>query len=329
MNHGLVLVCDRIESRSGIDIHTNTLEYTSTTYFDALKESLCKISDSVSIYSSPKDFIDNIQMHSNDIVLSAIWSGTASRNRKSLVAAVCEAYGISYVGADAYVQSVCQDKALSKTLCADYAIEIPEGYLVEEKDRTDVLRLLHYPVIIKPNLEGSSIGISNDSIADSYEEAVEKLGRIIPVFAPVLVEEYVDGREISICLAGSQDNVRICEAVQLIVDGKDDFHHEVWGFESKKGGASKCGRKIITDDINPDILDEALKIFTDLGKVDYMRIDGRLHEGRFHLIELTPDCSLHPDCFMSTAFKSNGYSYRGMVEELIDIAVERDSSVSV
>lgn len=52
-----------------------------------------------------------------------------------------------------------------------------------------------------------------------------------------------------------------------------------------------------------------------------MRIDGRMYEGRFHLIELTPDCSLHPACFMAKAFEARGMNYDEMVEALASIGL--------
>ena len=49
-----------------------------------------------------------------------------------------------------------------------------------------------------------------------------------------------------------------------------------------------------------------------------MRIDGRLKNGIFSLLELTPDCSLHPDCFMYKAFSHNNYSYSDMIASLLN-----------
>ena len=50
-----------------------------------------------------------------------------------------------------------------------------------------------------------------------------------------------------------------------------------------------------------------------------MRIDGRLYQNQFYLIEFTPDCSLHPDCFMYEAFKYNKYSYDEMIAALVNL----------
>lgn len=318
--HNAVLICDRVSNRDGINIFSDNLEFTSNTYFDAISAALEKCCPKVYYYDNPSDFIDNIRLHQNDIVLSAIWSGTKSRNRKALIASICEAHKIKYLGADTYVQAICQDKELSKLFVKGSKIKVPRGFTFSKGDENyNLLDCLHYPVVVKPNLEGSSIGISDNSICDTVEEAIKKIKEIISTFSPVLVEEYIPGREIAICIAG-KNNIDMIEAVEIQIDGNNYFEHQIWGYETKKGGKKSVSRKIITSEIPSDILNEAKKIYLSFGKVDYMRIDGRLYSDDFYLIEFTPDCSLHPDCFMYEAFKGEGYSYDEMIAALINLA---------
>ena len=315
----VVLICDRVHNRDGINILSDNLEFTSDTYFTALKSALDNKCTHTYYYESLDSFIDNIQSHKNDIVISAIWSGTKSRNRKSLIAAICESYGIRYLGADAYVQSVCQDKQLCKSLLEGSLIKYPKGILFENGYcNYESLNFLKFPVIIKPNLEGSSIGISDNSISDTKIEAIHNINKIINTFSPVLAEEYIPGREISICCVGV-GNIELMEAVELSINNQNYFDHKIWGYESKKGGKNLISRKVVTNEIPTEILDAARSLFLSLGKVDYMRIDGRLYNNEFYLIEFTPDCSLHPDCFMYEAFKHNKYSYDEMICGLLNL----------
>ena len=315
----VVLICDRVYTRDNINILSDNLEFTSNNYFSAISGALEKCAPKVFYYENPNDFIDNIHIHKNDIVISAIWSGTKSRNRKALIASICEAYNITYLGADAYVQAICQDKQLCKTLLEDSLIKVPSGVLFDnDANNYEKLNFLKFPIIIKPNLEGSSIGISDNSIADTHEQAIKNIEKIIGDFSPVLAEEYIPGREISICCVG-KNKVNLIEAVELIIDGNNYFEHTIWGYESKKGGKCNITRRVVTNELPEEIIDAAKKLFLSLGKVDYMRIDGRFYNGNFYLIELTPDCSLHPECFMYESFKHNGYSYDEMISQLISL----------
>ena len=322
LNTNVVLICDLVDNRDGVTIKTNNLEFTSPRYFNAIMQSLKDISKQVIHYEEPQDFIDNIDKHKNDIVISAIWSGTDSRNRKSLIPAICESYGIKYVGADAFVQSLCQDKALTKLYCQQFDINIPKGVLVTCDNDLQLFKTLDYPVIIKPNAEGSSIGISDNSIADNIDDAITKSKEILKYFPQILVEEYIDGIEVAICCVGNPDNISLCEVVALEIDGQMFLEHKIWGYESKKCGAANVSRKVITPEVNKNIIDQAKRIFSSLGKVDYMRIDGRILNDRFYLIELTPDCSLHPDCFMYKAFSHHELTYTDMMKSIISTQIK-------
>ena len=317
----IVLICDLVENRDGVTIKTNNLEFTSPRYFNTIMESLRKISRQVIHYDNPQDFIENIEKHKKDIVISAIWSGTDSRNRKSLIPAICESYGIKYVGADAFVQSLCQDKTLSKLYCKQFDVGIPKGVLLTQESDLVLLKTLDFPVIIKPNSEGSSIGISDNSIADSVDEAITKAKEILDYFPQILVEEYIDGIEVAICCVGAPNTIDLCEVVALEINGEMFLEHKIWGYESKKCGAANVSRRVITSEVSKKIINEAKRIFSSLGKVDYMRIDGRILNDKFYLIELTPDCSLHPDCFMYKAFSHYGLTYTDMMKTILSTQI--------
>ena len=161
IKNNVVLICDRVSSREGISILSDNLEFTSDAYFNAIKTALEKKAPKVYHYEEPSEFLENINLHKNDIVISAIWSGTKSRNRKALIASICEAYNIKYLGADAYVQSVCQDKQLSKHFLDDSILEAPKGVLFDSSlENYDKLCFLNFPIIIKPNLEATTYCIN-------------------------------------------------------------------------------------------------------------------------------------------------------------------------
>ena len=58
-------------------------------------------------------------------------------------------------------------------------------------------------------------------------------------------------------------------------------------------------------------------LFKAFDKIEFMRVDGRMYQGEFHLIELSPDCYLGDDCAFYYAFGNKGYSLSQMFEYLI------------
>lgn len=317
-NFNAVLVCDRSYNRDNVNIWSDDLEYTSTKYYEHIYNSLVQLCPQVIVYTDISTFARNIAKHINDVVFSAIWSGKESRNRKSLVAAMCEAQGIRYIGADAYAQILCQDKHLSELYCREYEIEVPNSVLLREQGDIKSVSLLNFPVIIKPSLEGGSMGISDDNICFTIDEVITKYSLLSKKYLPLLVEEYIQGEEIAACIIGSASNILHYEFVRLEMDDKKYLTNEVWGFESKKCNKTKITRKVVTNEISKKNKEKILTLYKSLGKVDYMRIDCRLNsDGNFYLIELTPDCSLHPDCFMFESFRHYGKSYIDMMDTLL------------
>ena len=59
-------------------------------------------------------------------------------------------------------------------------------------------------------------------------------------------------------------------------------------------------------------------LFKSFDKIEFMRVDGRIYNGEFYLIELSPDCYLGDDCAFYFAFQNNGYSLSDMFEYLIN-----------
>lgn len=322
INNRTVLIANRIHSREGMNIFQRNLEFSSDTMFNALESALEEKSDGVTCYSSITEFVDNIHMHKNDIVLSTVWAGTDSRNRRIFLPAICESYGINYIGADAYAQGLSADKVLSKVYCSQFGIPSAHGVSIVSVRDCDLLKTLSYPVVLKPNFEGGSIGISDHNIVKTEAEAQSLARTLLSEYDTLLAEEYLEGQEVSACIVGKNGTIDLFEIVKISLDGEDYFTGRILGYESKKGKRAKQERTVITEQVPSDIQQQLKDAFLGLGKVDFMRIDGRLKNDTFYLLELTPDCSLHPDCFMFKAFSHHGYSYADMIGALLNQAIE-------
>ena len=172
------------------------------------------------------------------------------------------------------------------------------------------------PCIIKPNDEACSIGISSRSMAYSMDE-VKKIGlELLSHYSPILIEEFISGNEISLCCAGSKHDLNILEAVEIKIND-EPVGNRIWSYDNKRIGIGTSSRHIITDSFPQKYLKEAARLFYNLGKVDCCRIDGKLQNGNFYIIELSPDCSLSKKCFMANAFYHNNFTYPAMLNQLI------------
>lgn len=312
----IVLIADRVKDHYGTTLKSSTLEFTEDDYFNALYSSLNEINSNLTYYNSPEDFMDNIKLHRNDVVLS-VWSGEKSRNRKALVPSICEAHNIPYVGADSYLQIVSADKHLSKNIGNQYGIQSANDVLLSNPLDCWMLETLKFPIIIKPNFEGGSIGIFSNNVATNIDEAKAVCKSLLENFSPIIAEEYLIGQEVSVCIAGINQSIDVFQIMRQKIGDKVFFTHEILSAEVKK--MHNCPRIIEpANHILPaEEKEKLIQLFNSLGKVEVMRIDGRINNNKFYLIELTPDCSLNITGSMSLAFRYSGYTYTNMLRKLI------------
>jgi D-alanine-D-alanine ligase len=228
------------------------------------------------------------------------------------------------VGADAYARIVCQDKFLSKVLARRFNIKSPESILVDDEVNEPLLKELRLPLIIKPNLEGSSIGIDASSKVASYSEANRLIQRLRLQFRqPILVEEFVAGKEICICLVGSPNNVSLFRAMEVYDFHESDFliNNVYSGWEKHKSERIYKHRDV-TNELSLDEQVSIKALFRSLGKMDFMRIDGRLNNNGFTLIELTPDAYIGKSSAIADAALLSNLPYKQLLWNIIQTALE-------
>ncbi len=324
----VVLVCDPIES-DDLDINalSSSGDRPDPISLKLIIEGLNEAVTHVSHFRTLQTFTDNLKNHTSCVVFP-YWFGELSRNRHALVPAICEGYHLPYIGADAYTKIVCNDKHLSKLLCKEAGLETPRGFIITSEDELELLRSCQYPIVIKPNLQGSSLGISEHNLATNYTAAYSAVTTLAMHFDwPVLCEEFISGREVSICLIGDHQTEPDIRAIAWAINGNEAFlDHRLFTYELKY---------LIDLEFSPvdynHILTNSLriccnKLFQMLDKVEVMRIDGRVTEKGFVAFELTPDIDLRPDGELAISFHNRFDSYGGLLQHLIVNTLKRFGS---
>lgn len=320
MEKKIVLVTDSAKDLSSADLANTNMEGNSISSSLAIKNALASFAPVV-LYTELSDFRDHIIEHKNDLVFPMRY-GPTSRTQKGLVVSLCETYGISYLGADNYTQLLCNDKDLSKKYARDFGFAVPKGmmfrHLYAKEDMLSNLSGIKLPIVVKPNFGGGSAGISEKSLVHSYIEAVELIEFHLNIHStPILVEEYVAGEEVSILLIGNQKNISFCEETQLIIEGQNYFEDRIWGYERKKIDDSHVDFRV-SHLTSIQERERAIQLFQSFEKVEYMRIDGRVSDNGFCLLELSPDCYLGPDSDFAIAMENKGVDYPGLLKYIIE-----------
>jgi len=293
------------------------LEKSSTETVDAITHAIESLGVSALHLSTLDALTERASQHfPGDVVLS-IFGGERSRNRMALVPAICESFSIRFIGPDVYGRVVCQDKEISKMLASQCGLITPWYRIVRSENDLNRLGGVPFPVVVKPNMEGSSIGISDRCKADGSAQMLEIARELLHEFKqPVLVERFVGGSEVSVNVIEAIDGTEMRFAEIKVADNPHYFDDHLFGVDIK---AEWVGLEVSLLDkgIPERDISAIARLLEAVGHVGYCRIDGKLLDGRFHFLELTPDAWLDPEGAFALSFTRCGWSYSQVMRSIL------------
>jgi len=255
-----------------------------------------------------------------------IAEGIQGRNRESQVPAILELLDIPYTGSDPATLSITLDKALSKKILTQAGIPNPEFFVMRTgKDRLP--KQVNYPMLLKPVAEGSSKGVMGANVVENEEQLREMAARLIEKYKqPVLVEQYLPGREFTLGLLG-EVRPKVLPPMEIVyVTNQEKF--PVYTFEHKLAESSDIRYDVpaqVEVKLQKQLERVARGAFIALGCRDVARIDLRLDQnGKAHFIECNPLPGLTPGwsdlCLIA---QGAGIDYRTLVGEIMAPAIRR------
>ncbi len=221
-----------------------------------------------------------------------------------------EALGLPYQGAGVLGSALAMDKALSKLLYREAGLPVPRA--VELKRKETILPPLPLPVVIKPVSQGSSVGMS---IVEKEEDFAQALEQAFQYEERVLVEEYLQGRELTVGILGEE----ALPVVEIIPGEK----HRFFDYEAKyTPGATK---EICPAQIPPEIAQKAqeyaLRAHKALRLRHYSRTDFIYAQGEVFVLETNTIPGMTETSLLPLAAKVAGYSFEDLVERLVELAL--------
>ena len=302
-------------------------EYDNIETIYAIREALEHYGCSVQLMEANADLPKKLSERTADIVFN-IAEGTRGRGREAQVPAMLNFYGIPYTGSDETTLCIALDKALAKRLLSTYRIRTTRYRVVSNENRG--AGGLKFPLIVKPNAEGSSKGISGISVVYDAQELKALLDRNFDMYGQdMLVEEYIAGREFTVGILGNGRDKRVFPPMEIVYLKKERFN--IYSFEVKKDYEKliryECPAHIDSK-TESEIIRMSCVIFDALRCRDFARIDFRLsEEGKAYFIEINPLPGLAPgysDFPMLAQFC--GVGYPELVSGVLQSALKRYGS---
>lgn len=247
------------------------------------------------------------------------------------VVAAFELFGIPYTGAGPLALALCLDKPLAKRLLAASGLPTPRFVLYEQALQELADFDLHFPVIVKPSREDGSIGIKQDSVVDDAQQLLEKINQTIALYKqPVLVEEYIEGREINVAVIGDKQLITLplSEIHFNLPPGVRNFlfYETKWVEDSVYYASTVPQCPATVEPALRQALEKlAKKAYQALGLKGYGRVDFRINkEGKPYILEVNPNPDICKDAGLARMAKAYGWSYEALLQQIIDIALGKE-----
>ena len=286
------------------------------------------------LLEADQDFFNRVKTSNVDFVFN-IAEGISGESRESHVPAVLEMLNIPYSGSGVLTQAITLNKSRKKEILNYYGIPTPKFQLFRSAHQK-MDPELKFPLIVKPDAEGSSVGITNKSLVCDLPSLKKQVSHVIKTYSQnALVEEYCNGREFTVGLLGNNGKLRVLPIVEINFEHLPDNLHKFESYESKwiyDNPKNPHDPLVCPAILKPKLRAQLEKLarttFSKLGCVDLCRIDMRLDsKGIPNVIDVNAIPGLMPDPRSNSRFTracyAAGMTYDQMILEILNAALIR------
>lgn len=242
------------------------------------------------------------------------------------VARALERLGMGFTGASSYCLRLSYDKPKVKTILERAGIPTPKWVVANNHD----IHWSKFPAIVKPAHEHSSVGVTSESVVLGPSELGERINFVLnELRQPALVEDFIDGREFHVGVWGNRP-AKALPPVEMDFGAFEDIRDRLCTWDSKFNPASVHYQRTVTHIPAPlsraeieAISAVAIGAYRALGCRDYARMDIRLRDGIYYVLDVNPNADLSPDASFACAAETIGYSFGQMLSQIVVNAFER------
>lgn len=293
--------------------------------FDAAVKSkiepvLLPVSDIPNLFNRVKDI-------NPDVIFNLCEGFQGNASHEMHIASLWELLGIPYTGNSALTLGLAQDKILTKRLLEAKRIHTPPYQVFREIPEKV---MLDFPLIAKPSHEDASLGIGADAVALTLKELQKKVEHLLRKYnQPILVEQYIPGREFNISLIGSPARVLAVSEIDFSALSKHEFR--ITSYEAKWMPDHPLYQKTpvhcpahVSDELKKRLEDTASQVYALLRGRDYGRVDIRVDEyDCIYVLEFNPNPDISLDAGFSKALHAAGTAYHEFVNQMVQNALSR------
>jgi D-alanine-D-alanine ligase len=300
-----------------------TAEFDKEDTIEALEKALAALGFEVERVGSATSLVHALAEGRRWDLVFNIAEGLHGPGREALVPALLDAYRIPYTFSDPLVMALCLDKAACKRVVRDLGLRTPDFALV--RTERDIAKVgLPFPVFAKPVAEGTGKGVSAASRAGDKKELATVCRALLKRFRqPVLVEEYLPGREFTVGVVGTGELARPVGVIEVALNSSAE--PGAYSYSNKANFETLVQYLPVIGAEADAARDLALAVWRGLGCRDGGRVDIRMDaEGRASFMEVNPLAGLNPVISdLPILCAMNGLAYQDLIGMMVQSALER------
>jgi len=260
------------------------------------------------------------QLQDFEVVFIALHGGAGENGA---IQCLLELAGKAYTGSNMTASAVAMDKAITKRLFASAKIPTPDWELyrlasdnIEDRLVEEIHRRFSFPIIVKPNDSGSTIGLSK---VDNEADLRPALRMAIKESRNVLVEKYIPGRELTVAVLDGQ----ALPVVEIKAAGG------LYDYEAKytKGKSEYVVPADVESETSKSIQDAAAKAYDIIGVAGLVRVDFILADsGEFYCLEVNTVPGMTSLSLAPMAAKAVGIGFDELISRIVTSAISRSGS---
>lgn len=325
MSYKIALIYDLFSKNTKDTIETHYADQQKKITKDAICKILQKKYEVTEIVANEKIF-EQLTTHKFHLAFN-LSTGIRGESRQSQIPAILEMLGIPYVGSGILSHALALNKSMAKQIFIQNNIPTAP-FQVFHTGEENLSSYLKFPLLVKPACEGSGFGVHKDSIVHTEDALKKKISYLLQAYQPpVLVEEFIEGREFTVGVIGNGKNKTILPIMEISFQNVPQKYGKFYTFELK----TKLGNFVefycpapIDADLEQKIKNSVSQAFDALGCRDFARVDVRVAANKPYIIEVNSLPGLKPGYSdLPKMALEAGISYENLIFMLTEAAITR------
>jgi len=269
-------------------------------------------------------WIDKLRRARVDLVFNLCESIDGVAALEPAVISVLELFGLPFTGSSSWTTSLCLRKHVVNGALERAGLPIPKFAVVR---RGGAIPSVGFPAICKPAAEDASIGVEQRSVVRTSRELTERVSSMLERWDEVLVQQYVEGREVNVGVLGDAvlpiaeiDFGRMPKGMWRIVTYRSKWED---GSDEDVGSAPRCPARLPAS-LAAQLRKAAVAAWRIVGGSGYGRIDMRIDErGRPWILEVNANPDIAPTAGLARMAGVAGIDYGALVRQVCELALQR------